>query len=397
MSILQIIEANVYFILLTLAYRVLFATSGFLKLNRVLLLLFPVIAIALPFSQFSTISSTGVGLTSSDLQWLESVTLLAAENESNWNPIHLVWITGAFLGALVLTRRLLALHSSTKNLPSDLIEGVQVKRLNRNAPSFSFMRTIYLNAQDAVDAHMVLNHEMVHAKQLHTLDVLFSQLVAVVAWFNPAVYLWNKLIRENHEYLADQGIDKSTVAPTTFAQKLIEYALSSPSIGNAFGSNNLLTKRLEMFSRNKPQTIHAMKYLLFIPLIAIFSVLSACSKTTGSEEQETPAAEIAEAKTENITNAEFPGGFSEVATFLQENLKYPTVAKEAGTEGTVIVAFKVSASGAVEDVSIANSVSPEMDAEALRVVQLMPDWNPATKDGKPVKTEFKLPIVFKLQ
>ncbi|MBK8613752.1 MAG: energy transducer TonB [Flavobacteriales bacterium] len=94
---------------------------------------------------------------------------------------------------------------------------------------------------------------------------------------------------------------------------------------------------------------------------------------------------------------EFPGGQEALAKFMVDEVKYPKKARRAGTEGRVLVTFIVDKDGAVTDVSIARGVDPLLDEEAMRAVRLMPKWKPGTQNGKPVKTKFNLPVLFKLK
>ena len=96
---------------------------------------------------------------------------------------------------------------------------------------------------------------------------------------------------------------------------------------------------------------------------------------------------------------EFPGGIEALTKFLSENTKYPVTAKTAGAEGMVIVKFTVKEDGSLSEVKHANLDKPlhqDLVAEAIRVVKSMPKWKPGLKDGKIVKTEFGLPMTFKL-
>ena len=92
----------------------------------------------------------------------------------------------------------------------------------------------------------------------------------------------------------------------------------------------------------------------------------------------------------------FPGGSEALLKFLQENVKYPEQAKEECISGRVVVGFVVEADGSITDPQIARGVHPLLDAEALRVVSLMPKWEPGRLGGKNVKQIFKLPVTFKL-
>ena len=82
--------------------------------------------------------------------------------------------------------------------------------------------------------------------------------------------------------------------------------------------------------------------------------------------------------------------------FLQDNIKYPIMAKESGIQGTVYVTFVVERSGAVTDVKILRGIGGGCDEEALRVVKNMPKWEPGKQRGKPVRVQFNMPIKFTL-
>ena len=91
----------------------------------------------------------------------------------------------------------------------------------------------------------------------------------------------------------------------------------------------------------------------------------------------------------------FPGGMMQLMKWLTKNLKYPEVARKAKISGKVVVAFMVNTDGSVSDVKLIKSVDANLDREALRVVRMMPRWEPGLSDGKPCRTLVHLPIVFK--
>jgi TonB family protein len=82
--------------------------------------------------------------------------------------------------------------------------------------------------------------------------------------------------------------------------------------------------------------------------------------------------------------------------FLAKNIQYPVEAQKAGTEGRVIVQFVVGRDGSIRNPKVVRGVSPELDAEAIRVVSMMPKWNPGKQRGKAVAVNFTLPIMFRL-
>ena len=93
---------------------------------------------------------------------------------------------------------------------------------------------------------------------------------------------------------------------------------------------------------------------------------------------------------------EYPGGEEAMFKFISENLVYPEFAKEEGLSGTCYVRFKINASGMISNATILKSAHPSMDYEAIKVVENMPDWNPAIIDGKPVSSYNNIPFRFTL-
>ena len=93
----------------------------------------------------------------------------------------------------------------------------------------------------------------------------------------------------------------------------------------------------------------------------------------------------------------FPGGDAECMRFLSKNIKYPTIAQENGIQGRVILQFVVNKDGSIVDVTVARSVDPYLDKEAVRVVKMMPKWTPGKQRGKPVRVKYTLPVMFRLQ
>ena len=91
----------------------------------------------------------------------------------------------------------------------------------------------------------------------------------------------------------------------------------------------------------------------------------------------------------------FPGGSQALVDFLRENTKYPEQALKDSIEGRVVVAFVIDTDGSITKPEVVRSVHPLLDAEALRVVKLMPKWEPGSENGTPVKVRYNLPITFK--
>lgn len=111
--------------------------------------------------------------------------------------------------------------------------------------------------------------------------------------------------------------------------------------------------------------------------------------------------EAEEAETEEIFSKveqqpEFPGGMAELMIYLQKNIKYPADCKREGIRGRVIVQFIVEKDGSLSGINVVKGVHPQLDAEALRVVDAMPNWIPGVQKSKRVRVRFTLPVTFRL-
>ena len=94
---------------------------------------------------------------------------------------------------------------------------------------------------------------------------------------------------------------------------------------------------------------------------------------------------------------QYPGGDRELLKFIAQSIKYPTDAQEAGVQGRVICSFVVDKKGNIVEPKFIRGIDPSLDAEALRVIGMMPRWTPGRQDGKAVRVLYTVPITFRLQ
>ena len=96
------------------------------------------------------------------------------------------------------------------------------------------------------------------------------------------------------------------------------------------------------------------------------------------------------------TQPGFPGGFGALMKYLSTNIKYPEEAERLHIQGRVVCTFVVRKNGAVSDVKVKQSVDPQLDGEAVRVIRRMPKWIPGKRNGEDEDVRYTLPITFKL-
>lgn len=94
---------------------------------------------------------------------------------------------------------------------------------------------------------------------------------------------------------------------------------------------------------------------------------------------------------------EFPGGEAAMIKFITKNIEYPRMAKKTGISGRVFLTFVVERDGSISDVQVLRGIGGGCDKEAIRVINMMPYWNPGKQHGKPVRVQYQMPITFTLQ
>ena len=106
-------------------------------------------------------------------------------------------------------------------------------------------------------------------------------------------------------------------------------------------------------------------------------------------------------KTDTVYNSvdkapDYPGGIKKLLIDIKKNLRYPSNALKNKIQGRVIVSFVVKKDGSVTDVKVVRGISPEIDNEALRIMSLLPKWQPGSDKGKLVNVHYNMPIPFKI-
>jgi len=118
-------------------------------------------------------------------------------------------------------------------------------------------------------------------------------------------------------------------------------------------------------------------------------------------EKDAASTEITEPEKPNVYTIveempSYPGGENERNRFLAENINYPSKARDARIQGTTYISFIIDKEGSVTDVKVLRGIGGGCDEEAIRVVKLMPKWNPGKQNGKNVRVLFNMPIQFRL-
>jgi TonB family protein len=275
---------------------------------------------------------------------------------------------------------------------------------------------VFINEKDVPGSHLpaILAHEEVHIRQGHTLDLLFSELLSALFWFNPVIWLAGRELRAIHEYLADKGVLRRGFEQALYRNLILEGAIGIhvSGLGNNFNVS-LLNKRLIMMTKSRTSKLMAGKYLIALPVVVLIAffmsakaeplLLSASSSglveaadTLEKTVFKTNKKRYEEIFSEAEVMPQFSGGPEDIQHFFQENINYPEEAIKKRVTGTVFVTFIVNKDGTITNIKILKGIGAGCDEEVLRVVKMMPKWTPGKSKGEPVNVIFNIPVKFVL-
>lgn len=511
---MYILQVNIGLLVFYLLYRGLLARDTFLGMRRLYWWAAWVLAFLYPLVELGVWGRTETPLQVVMADYAEAMTVVSAvapEEAATWSwqdGLALLWAAGASALLLRMLVQLAVVCRLARRGKRVEWHGVRVLAVEGDNVPFSFFRWIFVQPGNHSEGELeeILAHEQAHVCQWHSLDVVVSELLCCLFWFNPAVWLAKRCVRQNLEFLADRAVVHSG-----FDRKNYQYHLLRLSYGVNIGQivNNFnvspLKKRIMMMNKKKSRHAGALKYALLLPVAGLlvlsanaeavaetaenvvahwtadegpvrmtgvvvdengkplpgvtvvikgsmlgvatdaegrFEIVSPEDKTlvftyVGRKTQEVafdggttdikvvmPVEDVelnplVAADVESILNQAADSTKDEVVSvwqdeffkvvedmpqftdgnifdYLAQHVRYPEEAEKNGIGGMVYVQFVIDTTGKVVEPKVIKSVSPELDAEALRVVSEMPAWKPGMQRGKPVRVSFTLPVIFKL-
>ncbi|HUX95245.1 MAG TPA: M56 family metallopeptidase [Bacteroidales bacterium] len=291
-------------------------------------------------------------------------------------------------------------------------EGSRIIRFHSfNTSGFSAMGYIFMNSRlNSNEVDEIIKHEQNHLRKHHFIDIIFIEIVKSFQWFNPAVYMLDRSLRAIHEYQADHECLCSGITIASYQNLLLNQVFRTKAFNltNSFSNPSMIRKRMVMMTRRPTPSLANLKLLLAVPAAGIISLAISAyteipdySGNNNISDTRRPAENSEILLTEPFTVVEempvFTGGDAALLRYLAENTVYPENAKEKGIQGRVIVRFCITEKGTISRVSVLNSVDPELDAEALRVVKTLPAFIPAKNGGKAVPVWYMVPLTFTLR
>lgn len=335
-------------------------------------------------------------------------------------------------------------------------DGIKIVVIDDDVAPFSWFNNIVISRSDYESGRSeILIHEKAHIARRHSLDIMLCNMLLIFQWFNPAAWLLRRELQNIHEYEADEAVIQSGADASEYQLLLIRKAVGERLFSMANNLNhNSLKKRITMMLIKKSNPWNRAKILLTVPVAAVAVVAFATPKAeslskeiehdsnalvnsvvrsmpgtaehltmstgeAGAAGMPAEAAATETAATDSLRGRvagvsagnskddgrvfdvveeqpRYPGGTNALMAYLRDNIKYPAEAAKAGIQGMVIVQFVVGKDGAVRDIKPVKSVSPELDAEAVRVVAAMPKWVPGYQRGEAVNVRYTLPVNFRM-
>ncbi|MCK9616746.1 MAG: M56 family metallopeptidase [Lentimicrobiaceae bacterium] len=389
-------------------YWVLLRKETFFMLNRIYLLISLLLSFILPVVHFPIMENAPENPALSYIL-LRQVSVGVQQIEKSTPNISLADIIYLFVSIFIfiyLIYNILRIFLLSQKGIKKPIGGFLIIETQVEIAPFSFFNRIFIQSNtEEKDAEEILAHEKVHVRQWHTLDVLFTEALKVILWFNPFIYLYNKSLRNIHEYLADRGVLLQGHNTINYQQLLLGMAIGQPHLVLINKFNHSIKRRFIMMTKSKSNKLALLKLLLMMPLIAGMAMVFSSFRTSGNVPVNSKTASPLFQKEKKTTKQNkiytaveeqpsFPGGEEARIQFFIENIKYPEAAKKNGIHGTVFVSFIIEADGTITNVKVLRGFNKECDAEAARVVNMMPKWNPGRQRGKHVAVQFNMPIKF---
>ncbi|CAM4286066.1 M56 family metallopeptidase [Zobellia roscoffensis] len=253
--------------------------------------------------------------------------LSASEKTQNfeWLPIvTVIYVLGVLVFLFRFLRNLRQIQVNISTNPKLRMQSLINVLLKDGTVPHTFFNYIFLNKRKFEAKEIpeeILLHESAHAKQKHSLDILFIELLQVIFWFNPLVYIIKNWIRLNHEFLADQAVLNHGTSTPHYQNILLEFASSTnrkdnqSSLANAINYSSI-KKRFTVMKKNTSKNSVVLRSFSAIPLITVLLL--------GFSEQVTlPKEEVASA--EIILN---DATEAEIAQYNQLAKKYNAIAQE---------------------------------------------------------------------
>lgn len=422
--LLMLLQSSLSIAVIYLVYHIFLRKDTFFKTNRFYLITAILFSLFIPFIDLSRLLGP---IEKTYFVLLDPITIYpegiqaTLDNNPSFSQIALaIYFTGVIIFLFRFLFQLGQLTLLIRRYGISKRQGMRFVFTDKTYSPFSFFNIVFLNRTDleSIDTQKIIAHEKVHIQQWHSLDLMVLEIITIIQWFNPFIWMYRHAVKTLHEYLADEGVLHSGVDVKVYSALLFSQSTGIQINDQANNFNkSLLKRRFIMMTKSRTQNFARLKLMFVLPLaFSILLVISCGPDVPVQQEKEIvkpqtdvpneadnppPPPQVQEdepKKTFTVVEVmpEYPGGVNEMMKFLAENIKYPTVAKENGVSGKVYVSFIVEKDGLISDITILRGIGAGCDEEAIRVIKMMPKWKPGTQRGQAVRVQYNVPIKFTL-
>jgi hypothetical protein len=270
-----LMEANLYLAVFYTVYYVFLRNDTHYTLNRVYLLLSCAVSFIIPVIQLGFLKHTesqapvvqhvnnGAGV-----KLIEITLIPPPPPQVTWQDgIFYIYLAGAAVLLLVLLVKLYHLVRLTRKSDTPIDASYKLVYLNDSNTAFSFFNFLFIGTK-AEGRETIIKHELVHISQKHSADIVFIEILKIINWFNPFIYILQHSLKAIHEYIADEQTAATETDALTYSSFLVHnaYGLSGSSITHSFFNYNLLKKRIIMLNQKRSGSLARLKYLLAVPI-----------------------------------------------------------------------------------------------------------------------------------
>ena len=263
-----ILECIAFQIVFLIIYDLFLKRETFFQWNRAYLLGTYILSMVLPWVKIEALRTKAPEVFQGypDYWWNNNdVAVLAVGLEKT--TFNLSWPSGLFFGGVVLATllliyKLIQIYALRKSGELKYYKDFTQIIVSNSTLAFSFFKSIFLGDKILKKEHQgILDHELVHIRQKHSYDLMFFELMRIVGWFNPLVYVYQSRVSELHEFIADAKVAKSNKKEQY--ELLLSQVFQTQNISfiNQFFKSSLIKKRIVMLQKTKSGKIWRLKYL----------------------------------------------------------------------------------------------------------------------------------------
>lgn len=287
------------------------------RFNRYFLLAAIAFSLATPLYSFDVLVETAIsGTPAVSIPEAAALPIIPSDagTESNY-AVNMIWITYCVIAALLLIRlvlNLLRFYKTVKRNSTDPYHGATLVLLENKVQPHTFCNYIFLNKKDYENGRIndqLLRHELAHARQRHSADIIFIEVLLAIFWFNPLLYFYKKAIRLNHEFLADEAVNVNNSNVRAYQELLLRQLSPTKGLYPASSLTYSLTKkRLIMMTKHTSPLMSAIKKLLVFPVAASLISAFCIEKTLVIQQGKNASTEMIQEKTGPVTIDEYFAG-----------------------------------------------------------------------------------------